>query len=82
MNQSLAKIIMTDITQDNLYLLLPSKVSCVASMLSEDTDMELLDAIRAVYKSEMYRTLEIEETKLWHDGPVALYEEMAIQNNN
>lgn len=69
---------MTDVTQENLYLLLPSKVSCVAYMLSKDTNMNLLDAIRTIYDSEMYRKLEIEETKLWHDGPVALYEEMGL----
>jgi hypothetical protein len=67
---------MTDITQSNLYLLLPSKVSRVANMLSEDLGISLLDAIRKVYHSDLYRQLEQEETKLWHEGPVALYNEM------
>ena len=67
---------MTDITQDNLYLLLPSKVSRIAGMLSEDTGTGVVEAIRRIYNSELYRKLEIEETKLWHEGPVALYEEL------
>ena len=67
---------MTDITQANLYLLLPSKVSHVANMLSEDLNISLLDAIRQVYHSELYRRLEQEETKLWHEGPVALYNQL------
>ena len=65
---------MTAITQDNLYLLLPSKVSWLAEMLSEDTGVGIVEAIRQIYRSEMYKRLEIEETKLWHEGPVALYE--------
>lgn len=67
---------MTETTQDNLYLLLPSKVSWIAGMLSEDTGASVVEALRRVYNSELYRKLEIEETKLWHEGPVALYEEL------
>lgn len=67
---------MTQITQDNLYFLLPSKVSLLAKMLDEDTGMGVVNSIRRIYKSNMYRRLEIEETKLWHAGPVALYEEL------
>lgn len=67
---------MTDITQNNLYLLLPSKVSLMAEMLSEDSGAGVVDAIRRIYNSDLYRKLETEETKLWHEGPVALYEEM------
>ena len=67
---------MTNIAQNNLYLLLPSKVSRLADMLSEDIDIDVVEAIRRVYHSDVYRKLEREETKLWHDGPVALYEMM------
>ena len=72
---------MTDITQDNLYLLIPSKVSRISVMLSEDTGTGVVEAIRRIYNSELYRKLEIEETKLWHEGPVALYEEIYRENN-
>lgn len=67
---------MIQITQDNLYFLLPSKVSLLAKMLDEDTGMGVVDSIRQIYRSKMYSRLEIEATKRWHAGPVALYEEL------
>ena len=72
---------MTDITQDNLYLLLPSKVSWLAGMLSEDTGASVVEAVRRIYYSDLYRKLEVENTKLWHEGPVALYAEMSTENS-
>ena len=63
------------ITQDNLYLLLPSKMAWLASMLSEDKGISMVDAIKRLYSSEMYQKLQDESTKYWHLGPVALYEE-------
>ena len=45
-------------------------------MLSEDKNVSIADAIKEIYASNTYRRLETEETKLWHWGPVALYEEM------
>ena len=43
-------------------------------LISKKSGMPILDAIRAVYRSNTYRDLSCEETKLWHLGPVALYE--------
>ena len=63
------------ITQDNLYLLLPLKMAWLASMLSEDKGISVVDAIKRLYSSEMYKKLQDESTKYWHLGPVALYEE-------
>lgn len=65
-----------NVTQENLYLFLPSKVSWMAEMLSEEKNLSITDAIKEVYLSNTYSRLEIESTKLWHLGPVALYEEM------
>lgn len=65
-----------NVTQDNLYLFLPSKISWMAEMLSEDKKISIINAIKEIYASDIYRRLETEETKLWHLGPVALYEEM------
>ncbi len=65
-----------NVTQENLYLFLPSKVSWMAEMLSEEKNLSITDAIKEVYLSDTYSRLEIESTKLWHLGPVALYEEM------
>lgn len=49
----------------------------MAEMLSEDKNVSIVDAVKEIYSSETYRHLETEETKLWHLGPVALYEEFA-----
>ena len=63
------------INQNNLYLLLPSKMGWLASMLAEDENISIVDAIKKLYSSEMYKKLQDESTKYWHLGPVALYEE-------
>lgn len=64
-----------DITQNNLHLLLPSKVAWIVDMMIED-GIDTVEALRRIYLSETYRRLETESTKLWHLGPVALYQEL------
>ena len=64
------------ITQENLYLLLPSKMSWLATMLAEDRGITIVEAMKIAYSSELYARLADESTKLWHLGPVALYEEL------
>ena len=66
-----------DINQNNLYLLLPSKVAWLADMLSEDRDISVVEAVRQIYLSDTYKRLEDESTKMWHLGPVALYQDMS-----
>ena len=63
------------INDQNLYLLLPGKVGLFAKIYAIEKGGTLLDALRLFYKSNTYKELEQEETKLWHYGPVALYEE-------
>lgn len=65
-----------DITQDNLYLILPSKVSRMAEMLADDRHISITEAVKCIYSSVTYRRLEIESSKQWHLGPVALYQEL------
>lgn len=65
-----------DINQDNLYLLLPSKVAWLADMLTTDKGIGIVDAMIEIYSSDTYRQLEDESTKMWHLGPVALYQDM------
>ena len=72
---SLDCIMNRQITNQNLHLLLPSKVSQVVRIYVEENGGTMLDALRAFYASDTYRKLEKEETKFWHLGPVALYEE-------
>ena len=63
------------INQSNLYLLLPSKMGWLASMLAEDENITIVDAIKKLYSSNMYKKLEDESSKTWHLGPITLYED-------
>ena len=65
---------MKAITADTLYLILPGKVSHLAMLIAKKMGLPILDAIREVYNSKTYEDLSREETKLWHLGPVALFE--------
>lgn len=67
------------ITNENLYLILPGKVSRMATMYANDFGVSIIDALGHIYRSATYRALEQEDTKLWHLGPVALYE-MLLDN--
>lgn len=67
------------ITQDNLYLILPGKVSKMAVMYASEFGLTITEALKRIYSSATYRELEREESKLWQLGPVALYE-MFIDN--
>lgn len=64
------------ITQENLYMLLPLKISWLAEWLAEDKGIGLTDAINRIYHSKLYKKLSTEKTKYWHLGPVDLYEEL------
>ncbi len=70
---------MTTITQENLYLLLPTKIGWLAPWLAEDKGISLTDAIRRIYKSTLYKKLADERTKYWHLGPVDLYNELRME---
>lgn len=66
------------INQNNLYLLLPSKICWMADMLTDEKGISIAEAIKEIYSSSVYKRLETEETKLWHWGPVALLEAMEV----
>ena len=59
---------MIDVNQDNLYLLLPSKISWLADMLVENKGLSIVEAIKKIYSSELYDKLQDEKTKMWHLG--------------
>ena len=63
------------ITQENVHLLLPSKLSWMANMLAEDKGISIVAAMKLLYSSDVYARLENEATKAWHLGPVALYQD-------
>ena len=73
---------MTEVNQNNLHLLLPSKVSWLADMLCADKHISVIEAMRLIYSSDMYKQLEQESTKRWHEGPVALYQEWMNNKNS
>ena len=70
-----------NVTQQNLYLFLPSKISWMVDMLMEDEGISMVEAIKRIYQSETYRKLETEKTKMWHLGPVALYEDFSAKRD-
>jgi hypothetical protein len=48
----------------------------MAEMLSDEQQISIVDAVKRIYASATYKRLENEETKLWHYGPVALYQDV------
>lgn len=64
-----------EITQQNLYLIIAGKAAAVAAFIAEDEHINLIEALNRFYASSTYKRLEQESTKLWHYGPVALYQE-------
>ena len=69
-----------EITNNNVHLLIPCKAANFARIYTEQHGGTMLEALRAFYSSKMYHELEDESTKLWHLGPVALYEEFEENN--
>lgn len=68
------------ITPDTLYLILPYKVSQLAVLYAKQFGTTTTEALKAIYRSNTYRQLENESTKLWHLGPVALLEYISENN--
>ena len=64
-----------NVSQNNLYLFLPSKICWLANMLADDKGISIMDAVKEIYLSDTYRRLEDEKTKMWHLGPVAIYQD-------
>ena len=46
-----------DITQSNLHLLLPGKVTALARFYAEDHRCSMLEAVRYIYTTPLYRQL-------------------------
>jgi len=68
-----------EITQKNLYLLLPGKVTDVVKIYADEMGCSYQEALKKFYTSKTYKSLEKESTKFWHLGPVALYEELIYE---
>ncbi len=64
-----------EVTQKNVHLFIPAKAAKIICRIERDRDIELKDALLAFYRSSVYRMLETENTKLWHDSGEQIYEE-------
>lgn len=60
------------VTQDNLHVLLPSKVALTLEEIAKAKATEPTDEIAAFYASDVYRKLEKESTKYWWFSPAEL----------
>ena len=65
-----------EITQQNLYLILPGKVHSLAKLIVKHNGGSIFEALNRIYKSKTYKLLENESSKFWTYGPVALYENL------
>ena len=63
------------ITQENLYNLIPAKAAKIASLIRHNRSMNMKQALLSFYKSPAYRLLEREETKLWYASPAQIVAE-------
>ncbi len=70
---------MFQITQKNLHLLLPGKVSWLVEYLTDDYGYSLQECLNHIYRSNLYKKLSTESTKYWHLGPVDLYNELKME---
>ena len=63
------------VTQKNLYNLIPPKAAKITTMLRNDRNMAVKQALLTFYSSNAYKLLEQEETKLWHASPAQIFAE-------
>ena len=63
------------VTQKNLYNLIPPKAAKITTMLRNDRNMAVKQALLTFYSSNAYKLLEREETKLWHRSPAQIFAE-------
>lgn len=64
------------ISQHNLHLLLPGKITTLAQFYAEDHGCTMLEALRHIYASPLYKNIANESSKLWQLGATDLYKEM------
>ena len=53
-----------------LQMLIPMVIQTII----EKRNISVIEAVKILYISRLYKKLEIEKTKLWHLSPLALYE--------
>ena len=58
-----------------LQMLIP----LIIQLIIEKKNIPVIDSIKLLYYSGLYKKLEMESTKLWHLSPLALYELWEIE---
>jgi len=61
------------VTQDKVYSIIAMLTPGILQRLMEVRNINEEEAGKLLYNSELYKKLEIEETKLWHLSSFALY---------
>ena len=71
----------TKITQENVHLLLPSKVAQLADrLIKSNLAADIPAALNLVYSSSVYDKLEQEKTKYWWLGVNTLQHDLLEEN--
>lgn len=65
------------VTQKNVHLFIPNKVSKICSELAKTENLSLNESILKFYNSSAYETLSRESSKLWQEGWVYVYQMMS-----
>ena len=63
------------VTQKNLYNLIPPKAAKITTMLRSSRNMAVKQALLTFYSSKAYKILERKENKLWHASPAQIFAE-------
>ena len=66
-------------TQIEFKATLQMLVPMVIQTIMEKRNVTVVDSIKLLYFSGLYKKLETENTKLWHLSPLALYELLEIE---
>lgn len=61
------------ITQENLYSMLAMLIPGILQRIIDEQNISEQEAANLLYNSELYKKLEIEESKLWHLSSFTLY---------
>ena len=67
-------------TQKNVHLFIPFKVSKISVQIAKNESLPIAKAVAKFYRSNTAKLLEDEESKLWHDGWVGIYDLYKIEN--
>lgn len=66
-------MLLPKITQDNVHIFIPLKVSKVTEMIAQKYNITWQEAFVDFYNSKVYNILEKEDTKLWYEGPSYIF---------